>query len=100
MSRREPEPLVRTHVWLFESDLEWLRDNFSQSVGVNKMVRTIIRTTRRKIEAKAQDLSDAQSPTRSQPPIPSRPLREGPPDPNDLGHRDDSEGASCPEGAV
>jgi hypothetical protein len=53
MAQRETEPVDRTHVWLFRSDIEWLKDRYSDSIGVAKAVRMMVRGFRQKVEAKA-----------------------------------------------
>lgn len=58
--RRDQEPLERIHLWVFKSDAEWLATHFSSTAGVSKTVRQLIRTFRRKVEAKAQDIQDQE----------------------------------------
>ena len=47
------EPVTPIEVRLFTSDLNKLRQLFAGNVGVNKAIRTIVRTYMRQVEAKA-----------------------------------------------
>lgn len=58
MPKRETEPLVRVHVWLFASDREWLDETFGPSIGMNKAVRSMVRGVKTKILAKHQQSLD------------------------------------------
>lgn len=55
MARSDTEPSVRTHLWLFKSDLEWLQSTFGHNIGVSQAVRKLVRAYRRKVETKAAD---------------------------------------------
>lgn len=48
------EPTRRIHVQIFDSDLKWLQDTYSQTIGVSKAVRAMVRAMRNRAEAKAQ----------------------------------------------
>jgi hypothetical protein len=48
----DPEPSVRLHLWVFESDLEWLRETYAHNIGVSQAVRKLIRAYRRRVETK------------------------------------------------
>lgn len=55
MARSDTEPSVRTHLWLFKSDLEWLQDTYGHNIGVSQAVRKLVRAYRRRIEARVAD---------------------------------------------
>jgi hypothetical protein len=46
------EPLVRAHVWLFASDVEWMRQTFGATLGTSQVIRALVRRTRKEIETK------------------------------------------------
>lgn len=52
MPRQEDEPIERIHIYLYSSDLEWLRSNYrrEESVGVGKAVRTIVRNSVKRMQ--------------------------------------------------
>jgi hypothetical protein len=49
----DSERSTRAHVFIYESDAEWLRQVFGNTIGVSKAVRELVRAYRRKVEAKA-----------------------------------------------
>lgn len=59
MPKISEEPLVAIQLRLFAADLETLRRLYGQSTGVNKAVRTIVRTFLRQADAKAAAMIDA-----------------------------------------
>jgi hypothetical protein len=61
MPRRETEPTSRTHVFLYDSDIEWLKSTYGDNIGVARAVRMMVRGFRRKVEAKTQDVLDQES---------------------------------------
>lgn len=58
MPRKETEDTCRKHIWVFQSDWEWLEGHFGSTVGISRAIRHIIRTFRKQMEAKA--LTNAQ----------------------------------------
>ena len=71
MPKLEEEPLTSIQVRLFTSDLAALRKLYSQSPGVNKAIRTILRTFLRQAEANAAVKIDAAPMARLEIPLPS-----------------------------
>ena len=71
MPKLEEEPLTSIQVRLFTSDLAMLRKLYSQSPGVNKAIRTILRTFLRQAEANAAVKIDAAPMVRLEIPLPS-----------------------------
>lgn len=55
----DPEPSVRLHLWVFESDLEWLRETYAHNIGVSQAVRKLIRAYRRRVETKVAASGDS-----------------------------------------
>lgn len=53
MGRREEEPIERRHVFLFEGDYEFLDTVYGKKLGVSKVIRTLVRRLRRRIEDQA-----------------------------------------------
>lgn len=57
---REDEVIVREHVWLYESDMDWIKKHFGLNIGKSKAIRQMVRVMRKQIEGKA--LAHAQHP--------------------------------------
>lgn len=51
--KREGDPQVRIHVWLFESDWKELKSMYSDSIGPSKFVRLVVRRALRNVLDKA-----------------------------------------------
>lgn len=47
--KREGDPQVRIHVWLFESDWKELKSMYSDSIGPSKFVRLVVRRALRSV---------------------------------------------------
>jgi hypothetical protein len=60
MPKITDEPLDTIQLRLFKSDHDTLRRMFAGHVGVNKAIRTIVRTYLRQAEAKANAAIDAE----------------------------------------
>lgn len=59
MALREGERQRRVHLWLYESDVQWLQDTFGNTMGISKPVRMMVRKFRQNAEAKAAQGSSA-----------------------------------------
>lgn len=57
---REEEPISRKHIWLYDADVDWVKQHFGKTIGESKAYRMLIRQMRKRIEARA--LQDAQHP--------------------------------------
>jgi len=55
---REKEPIDRTHLFLYRSDIEWLKATYGDGIGVARAVRHVVRAFRQRVEAKAADALD------------------------------------------
>lgn len=53
MPLREGEEQVRVHLWLYASDLEWIKDTYGDTLGVSKPVRLMVRKFRQNAQARA-----------------------------------------------
>lgn len=51
--RKEGDPQLRIHVWLFESDWQELKSMYSDSIGPSKFVRLVVRRALRNVQEKA-----------------------------------------------
>lgn len=58
--QREDEVIVREHIWLYESDVDWIDKHFGANIGKSKAIRQMVRVMRKQIEGKA--LANAQHP--------------------------------------
>ena len=63
MPKITEEPLVRIQLRLFESDLAELRQIYSQTIGVNDAIRTIIRSFLTQAKAYEEDFGGAATPS-------------------------------------
>lgn len=64
MSRpRNVEDLVRVHLWLYQSDLDWMRRTFGATLGTSQVVRSLVRRARKEIETAVD--GQGQTPTNS-----------------------------------
>lgn len=53
MPKISDEPLQNIQATLFKSDLDYLRSLFKGHVGVNKVIRTVVRTYVNQVKAEA-----------------------------------------------
>ena len=51
--KREGDPQVRIHVWLFESDWQELKSMYGETIGPSKFVRLVVRRALRNVLDKA-----------------------------------------------
>lgn len=51
--KREGDPQVRIHVWLFESDWKELKSMYGDSIGPSKFVRLVVRRALRSVQERA-----------------------------------------------
>lgn len=70
MARKSTEDLVRIHVWIRRDDHEAIQAMYSTTVGVSKMIRTLIaahvkevrsRTSQKSPKPKIEDIDFEQS---------------------------------------
>ena len=52
MPEREGEKQRRVHLWLYESDVQWIQDHFGQVMGISKPVRLMVRRFRQEADAR------------------------------------------------
>lgn len=50
--KREGDPQIRVHLWLFESDWRELKMLYGESIGPSKFVRLVVRQALRKVREK------------------------------------------------
>ena len=51
--KREGDPQIRVHLWLFASDWAELKSMYSDSIGPSKFVRLVVRRALRNVMEKA-----------------------------------------------
>ena len=51
--RKEGDPQVRIHIWLFESDWAELKSMYGETIGPSKFVRLVVRRALRNVLEKA-----------------------------------------------
>lgn len=59
--KREGDPQMRVHIWLFESDWEELKSMYSDTVGPSKFVRLVVRQALKKVREKTNGTRPAIS---------------------------------------
>ncbi len=56
MSRRDPKGAKRRfHVWLYDADIDLVRDHFGGKLTVNEIVREMLHTAANRIRQRVQD---------------------------------------------
>lgn len=50
--KREGDPQIRVHLWLFESDWTELKSLYGDSIGPSKFVRLVVRQALKKVREK------------------------------------------------
>lgn len=60
MPKKEGEDTSRIHLWLYDSDIEWLKAYFGDNVGFSKAVRIMIRKNVTSLAAKGAERSGAK----------------------------------------
>ena len=50
--KRDGDPQVRVHLWLFQSDWDELKLMYSDSIGPSKFVRLVVRQSLKKVREK------------------------------------------------
>lgn len=59
MPRNSDEALTRLHVHLFESDVKFIREHYSATIGQNNAIRAMVRSKIRELRAKKEARSRA-----------------------------------------
>lgn len=47
--KKEGDPQIRVHIWIYESDWLWLKSLYSDTVGPSKFVRLAVRQVIKKV---------------------------------------------------
>jgi hypothetical protein len=61
--QREGERQRRVHLWLYESDVQWIQDHFGPVMGISKPVRLMVRKFRQTTEARVSANAGASAMT-------------------------------------
>lgn len=58
MPKAEVEELERVHLYLYASDVEWIKSVYGPRMPFTRAARSMIRAVRRKVEARAEQESN------------------------------------------
>lgn len=61
MPKAEVEELERVHLYLFKSDVEWIKSVYGTRMPFTRAARSMIRAVRKKVEARAEQESSEAS---------------------------------------